>query len=409
MRLRNVVAAGVLDAGLAALATFGVGIAAAQTLAPAVLGAYAVCFIAMQLASTVSAQLVFVPAQVHALSVSDGDRLPVAVAALRTGLLPAVLASLAVFLTTFVLPAAIPREAVTALLVTSAATALVSPIQNHVRASFHLAGASWKAALVSLAQLLAVVTLLVLALIVFRSPAPPWIPLGTLAGANIVSLSLGLLLARSAAPRAEVPGLRQLAASGRWLLSQALVYTGGDFLSAVLVTWLAGAEAMGYAEAARVASRPVLVLSTGLSAVLGPRAMKASADRRRGDAERIERLFAGVLVLAGAGYVVVTGVDWPLNFVQSLVPAAFTFPGLTTITVVTFTALGVVFPYRSQLIGAGRTPTLTRVEGAGNIIQCAVVALLAPVTGPFAFPTGLGVLALFRLVAFRKAARRIYE
>ncbi len=74
-------------------------------------------------------------------------------------------------------------------------------------------------------------------------------------------------------------------------MAMAMIPFGTSFVGVLLIVELAGPEAMGFAEAARVAAQPILVLATGLSAVLGPRGMEAAIRRTRPQAQKVLRLF----------------------------------------------------------------------------------------------------------------------
>src|SRR5919202_1297041 len=93
---RPTMLAGVLDAGLSSLASFAVGVYAARTLTPVLLGGYALAFTAYGLAATVPAQLVFTPLEITATTCPGPSRLPFLRRSLRMGFLPALLPALGV-------------------------------------------------------------------------------------------------------------------------------------------------------------------------------------------------------------------------------------------------------------------------------------------------------------------------
>jgi hypothetical protein len=73
-RARRLLPAGLLDAGLASLASFVVGVYAARFLPASELGAYALFFTAFLLAAVVPAQLILTPAEIAAVGVARGER-----------------------------------------------------------------------------------------------------------------------------------------------------------------------------------------------------------------------------------------------------------------------------------------------------------------------------------------------
>ena len=66
------------------------------------------------------------------------------------------------------------------------------------------------------------------------------------------------------------------------------------------------------------------------------------------------------------------------------------------------------WPYRSELIGAGRETTLARLETVANTARTSVAAL-AGTLGSFAIPVGYLVHATVRSVGYRITLRRLYN
>jgi O-antigen/teichoic acid export membrane protein len=108
-------------------------------------------------------------------------------------------------------------------------------------------------------------------------------------------------------PRYEA---KALMGSGRWLLVLELGTAAATFLSSVMITRLASAEALGHAEAARIVAQPMFVLMVVLSAVLGPRSMEAAAAPDHHQASSIARPFNALLVAAALAYGLLTVVPW---------------------------------------------------------------------------------------------------
>jgi len=383
VRLRRAVPAGLLDAGCASLATFAVGLQAARALPADVLGAYALFFSAFLLAAVVPTQLLLIPAEIAALAAPRAHRAQLLRQSWRLGG-PASAGAAVVATASAALAAAAERDVVVALAVSAAACAWLSPLQDHVRRTLHLAGASWRAAIVSAAQLLGVVVALLA--LAASGVAPVWQPFGALALANAASLAVGFGLGRAGGdelPRLSLPPLLR---SGRWLLLAELAPTGAGFGSSVVITHLAGAAALGHAEAARIVAQPVFVLAVGLSAVLGPRSMEAAAAGSRRAADRIALPFWGVLAAAGGAYGLAASQSWPHSPLVALVPQAYVLGGgLVALWVVAHLLLGAAFPLRSELLGAGRESAAARGAVAAAAVQLAT-SLSAPWTGAAARP-----------------------
>jgi O-antigen/teichoic acid export membrane protein len=401
------VLAGLCDTGLSSLATFVAGLFAARILDPGELGSYALVFSAFVVASMVPAQAVFVPAEVAALDVPRRERLASIRRSIRLGAPVALLAAVGMIAWILVAPRNASLSVLTAFTVTAAATTFVSPIQDHMRRMLHLADASWYAAGVSLIHLAVVVG----AVGLWSAAGIPaeWVPFGALAAANLLSLSAGALMAmRNGGAASPVRyALTDLLRAGRWLLAIGLLPTGAGFAAAVVISHLAGVDTLGHAEAARIMTQPLFVLSTGLSAFLGPRSMEAGRGRVLHDARDISRGFVWLMLVTGIPYLLLTGVPWSWSPLPALVPTAYAIRGLVAATAFATILNGLVFPYRSELLGAGRQRTLASVEIAGNALRLAAAGLAGAV-GAFAAPGGLACLGLVRAVGYGRALRQHY-
>jgi O-antigen/teichoic acid export membrane protein len=407
LRARRLLPAGLLDAGLASLASFVVGVYAAHFLPASELGAYALFFTAYLLAAVVPAQLILTPAEIAAVEAARPERVGLLRQSWRlagpSAVVAACLASAAASV-----GASAPARSLLALAVTTAACSVVSPVQDHVRRTLHLAGFSWRAALVSLVQLLAAVA----SLAVFHAAGVPeiWRPFGALALANAVSLSVGVILARREAHASSLPryGAKALMGSGRWLLVLELATAAATFLSSVMITRLASAEALGHAEAARIVAQPMFVLMVGLSAVLAPRSMEAAVARDYQRARSIARPFNALLVAAGLAYSALTVVPWWGNPFAALVPKAYDVRGLVLASVLGYVFVGIVFPYRSELFGAHQERLLPRVAMLAGIAQLVVTVSTVWVEA-FARPLGGTVFALVLWVGYRRRREAMYR
>jgi hypothetical protein len=271
----------------------------------------------------------------------------------------------------------------------------------------HISQLSWRAAWVSVVQLSVVVVTLIV-LIAVDAPVG-WIPFGSLAMANLVSLLVGMGLARASAARLG-PALHfgELARSGRWLLLVGLVASGGEFLAGTLVSHLADLSALGYAEAARVIGRPLPVLALGLSAVLGPRSMQAAAQRRPELARRARNVFLAVLSVSGSAYLLIAGVAWSWNPLAWLVPKAYVVSGLAAVTILGNVINGFALPRRFELMGGRRERKLARAESLTTVLEVAFV-FTAPWTQSFAIAAGDLIGKAARWLGFRRAMAGHYR
>jgi O-antigen/teichoic acid export membrane protein len=252
----------------------------------------------------------------------------------------------------------------------------------------------------------------VASLALFHAAGVPeiWRPFGALALGNVVSLSVGVILARREARASSLPRYqaRALMGSGRWLLILELGTAAATFLSSVMIIRLASAEALGHAEAARIVAQPMFVLMVGLSAVLGPRSMEAGAARDYHQARSIARPFTALLVAAGLVYGALTVLPWWGNPFAALVPRAYDVPGLVLASVLGYVFVGIVFPYRSELFGARQERLLPRIAMLAGVAQL-VVTVSAIWVQAFARPLGGTIFALVLWFGYRQHREAIYR
>jgi O-antigen/teichoic acid export membrane protein len=407
MRLRYAVPAGLLDAGLASLATLGVGIYAARSLSATELGTYALFFSAFTVAAVLPTQLILVPAEVATLLAARDERFGVLRQGWRLGL-PVALAAATAASAAAWLGARAPGDVLWAFAVTTTACSVASPLQDHVRRSLHMAGEHWRAGTVSLVQLCAIVV--ALAGFELAGVGAVWRPFGALTLANLVSLSAGYGLSRRDLRTATTPGygIGRLARSGRWLLLLEVATSGAVFVSSAIVTRLAGPADLGYAESARIVAQPLYVLAVGVSAALWPRSMQAAASRDREAARRIARVSAAIVVAGGLLYGAATVAPWWGNPLGALIPQAYVVGGLVPLSVLAFVLVGVAFPPRTELIGAGLEKALARLALLAGMLQCAA-ALVATWIGAFARPLGIAIFGVFLLLGCWRQRRALYE
>jgi len=427
VRRFRAIPAGLVDSGLSSLATFAVGLYAATVWRddPGTLGIYALFLAAFQMAASIPTQAHFIPAEKAALLLEGRPRLVLMPRIVLLGLPSSVAAGLVVSAAAIVgIVRGLPLSDQLPFVVTATAATVLFPIQHHTRRLLHLASVSWAAATVSALQFLGAIGGLGFLRLV---DAPTrWIPIGALAIANGVSLLGGLALGtwhRRHHRGLSTPELerargsltyQRLFESGKWLVSTGIMSTGNNFVVAGVITVLAGPAPLGLAEAARIVAQPILVLATGLSAVLAPPSMEAGLQRNRHDARRVARVFHGVTAGLGLLYLAVAAVDWPLNPLARLVPAAYDVSWLVAVSIVANGLNGAAFPGRFELIGGDRERDLFGAEVIANVAQLAVAAAMASIgadggsVAAHARPAGFLVLGATRLLAYRPPLDRHY-
>ncbi len=407
LRARSHLASGLIDSGLASAATFIVGVYAVRVLPPTVLGAYALAFSAVFLAGILPANLVFAPVEVDVVKHPAGERLRYLPRSLLLGLVPALLGGAVALGWVLLAPEEVPEGAVLPLMVTGSVTAIASPIQDHVRRMLHSGGASHLAAVVSGVQICAVIGALVAGGL--AGVSEPWLPLGALGSANVVSLLSGIVLGirrRGSGPVGKV-AVGQLVRSGAWIFTSGALSPAAGFIAAALLANLASAAALGYAEAARIVGQPVWVLAVGLSSALAPHSMAAAKAGDRVSARRVSRQFNGLIVWAGVVCLALFGFPWWWNPFHWLMPSAYAITGLVSVTIVTQVLIGVAFPLRSEVLGGGREASLVGVEAVGSLGRIGVAGL-AGVLQAFALPLGHALQGGVRGVGCWWLLRRVY-
>lgn len=406
MRAARALPAGVVDAGVASLATFAVSVYAVHALSAAELGTYALFFSGVILASAVSTHLVFSPASVDAVAWPQAARAQLLRQVPRLSGPIALCASVAA--TSAAWAAAVRTHEGGPLLpltLTAVLCGLLSPLQDQVRSTLHLAGLSWRAAAVSTIHLFVVSASLTLSSVLDIDEQ--WRPLGALAAGNAISLGIALSSRREWAHGLPRYTLRELLPVGRWLLALELCAAGALFLAAVIISQLAGPAALGHAEAARVVAHPIFVLTIGLSAVLGPRSMEAGRARDSLRADRIARSFECALVSAAAAWCLVVVMPGPGDALAAILPAAFVKPGLVPLTILASVPVGLAYPYRSELLGAGEARRLLPAALLAAS-ACVGVCTAASWMGPYARPAAWTVFGLTLAAAYRRRRALLY-
>jgi O-antigen/teichoic acid export membrane protein len=404
--LSRKVPAGLVDAGASSLATFVVGISAAQLFDAAMLGIYAVFFTSYQLGLVLPMFLIYLPAEVSAVERPILSRLTVLRSSLPLGLATSAISLLAIGLAVIVVRGRTDPVTVAQLALTAMVPLVLMSAQAHIRRTLHIAHHSWRAATISIVQL--VVTGTAVATLVLLGVSDALIPFGALGTAAVVSFVTGYALAASLRQTGgESLHWTELTKSGRWLLVTGIAPNVANFAIAAIVGSLAGLEALGYAEAARLVAQPLIVLAVGLNASLGPRSMEAASQRDRPKARRVSRLFVGVIAAAALGYLVIAGGPWPWNPLMVLIPQAYVIPGLVAVTVIASTMAGAVMPNQRELYGGRYEKRLALVDVVAASAGV-LTSITASVTGAFARPISVGTTSGVRGVLYQWPLRRMY-
>jgi O-antigen/teichoic acid export membrane protein len=407
--VRSRLPAGILDASFASLATFVAGLVAVNILDGPDLGIYAVFFAAFTFGQLVAYQLIYVPAEIVAVSLRGRARLAIFDDSIRLGLAPSFAGAALVFVAALSTAPLASAPLTAGLTVTAFSATLLSPTQDHIRRTLHIANRSWHAAAMSLTQFL--VTVGATGIMLVLDVSVYWIPFGALTAANFLSIVLGALLVahdRQHAKAHDRVGFSQLVSQGRWLLLQAAIPAGAAFVTANIITYLAGPTVMGYAEAARIVAQPIVVLAAGLIYPLRPRAMEAALDRDLAASSRVERVYVFLVVAGGLAYLPLAGGAWFWNPMQHLVPAAYEVSGLVAATVAANIVLASVFLLVNEMMAADRGRLLALLNGIAAGIRI-MVALTAGLIGAFARPLSEGTGELSVVVGLLRERRRFYR
>lgn len=397
-----------VDAGFASLATFVAGLSAVNLLSDENRGVYGVFFAAFVVGTTFPHNLVYLPSQVYAVAQPVAERMRHIGKVTGIGLLFSGFGVISIVVAALVTASHTTAPVTFALTLTAGLSVAVSAAQDNLRRMLHVRERHWSAASLSIVQFV-VVAIAVLTMLSLDVPVY-WIPFGSLFIANIVSSSLGFVRAGGFGVPDTPPELapRQLVVSGRWLLGQAIIPTGATFLATAIITTLAGAAAMGYAEAARIVAQPVLVMATGLTAVLGPRVMASGVHRDNEGGSLILKKFAILTVIPGLAYLAIAGWDVPWNPMAFVVPSAYTVVGLVAVAIIANIASGLVFLRVEELMGARREVDLVKVSLIASVFMV-LVALTAGVTQSFALPLGVLFLSIVRFAGYKHYRRIVYR
>ncbi len=394
MRSSRKLVAGLLDAGCAALGTFLAGIIAVRSLDTTTLALYAVLFSATVFAMLLPRQLHYIPSQIAANLEPDLRSPDIRGDARRAGLVSAgtfvivVISGLLLVGTT---------NWVTCLVMglTAAAYAVVSPMQDHVRASLHLVDRHFSAALTSVTLACVTGAACILSVTHAQAAGTDLLPFGSLFLGNVASLVVGLLLLRAAQLHQRYTPAA-LVVRARFLFAE-LAVQGAWFACNYVVLFVLGAAALGHLETARVTASPINILSTAVLTFMGPamlRKLHATKDNPHGPRGEIVRTVI-VLVVGGGIYIAILAAFSP---VFSTILDKHIDVGLSTARIVGFTIEGTSSIAAFIVFAMGQTKSALGMAITAGGMGLGLTALGTLVIGPYALPVGQGIGMGTRLV-----------
>lgn len=403
---RYLLAAGVADSMVASLATFLVGIYATRRLDLDELGAYGLLFAAsLMIVSGLMAQLYLTPAEVLLHESEPRTQLASLPASTIRGWLLAAPLSIAAGLLVWVI---LGTEVATGLVVTAVVMGVLSPNQDHVRRVLHQSYRSFVALLVSFIQL--VVVSGVLGIAILADWPPTWVAFGALATANLVSTLAGLAMARiiGAGARKVRVALGEIVRFGRWLVVAFQTEQWAAFLALSILSWIAGTEALGEYEAARIVTQPIMVAAFGLQSVLRAPAMDAAMRGDGSAARRPTLTYLSVLAALGIGWAVVAGIEWPGNPLPDLFPNAYAQTGLVSALALSTVLLHAPPIFSLQILAARQERALLRLHLPNAPIEPTIALLLSTPLGSLMMPVAIAVERIVLFVRLRPVMRTIY-
>lgn len=381
---------GIVDAGLSALATFLVGLQSVRTLNSEQLALFSLLFSGTLIAMLLPQQLVYLAARIQVLAL-DGRYISPIMKDLVRGVPVSACAVIVVLLAASpLLIEGKPLGGVDLGLTVGAALFVVlSPFQDHLRASLHMIGRHWAAAALSLVVLMIVLGALSLAA---RLDLEGIGLFGSLALGNAVSILFGVVMLRRT-PRSGVLQLPQFRVRVRYLGSD-LTTQLSWYLASLIVILILGSAALAELEAARIVAAPVFVLVSGLSAAIVPSLVRAVIQRSESLVSRTRRLLAAVLG-TGFAYSLATLILTPLI---GLITGREIMSGLALGRAVASTIEGTGNSLSSALYARNQSGNWILANACGAGLSLVLLAILLPVLNVMAFPLAIAVGMLFRLL-----------
>lgn len=389
------------DAGTASVATFLAGLIALRVLDDEQLALYALVFAALTALMIAPQYMVYIPQRLHANRQAQPRRTDRR-ADLRAAAPLGVLTAAGVFVAGAPLLGALEGPGpYLALCGTAAVLAVLSPLQDHLRASLHVVGRHGAAAAVSSVNLAVVAAVFVAVLgSGLEGTGAALAPFGALVLGNLASAAVGHRLHRDVTvveQREHVPVPRSLL-----IASTGFTRHGAGYVANLLVAALISPAALAGLEAARVAAQPVLILGTGVAAYFMPRAVRAigAGDHRR--AARVMRRMVAVVSTTGAAYALALV---PLGPILALVFGRPVDAGLASARAGAYALSSAANPFNAYNMAERRYGTALALTLGSEVPALAVLVATIPALGVFAVPVAGAVSAVLR-IALNLAVRR---
>ncbi|WP_296664615.1 hypothetical protein [Demequina sp.] len=394
------------DAGTASVATFVASLVALRSLDDPELALYALVFAALTALMIAPQYMLYIPQRLHANRQPQVRR--TSYRADARGAVPyAAVTAVGVFLAALPLRGGLSDpSAYVAICATAAVLSALSPFQDHMRASLHVAGRHGRAALVSAVNL-GVVSVIFVA-VEWGPQGPAWFayaaPFGSLVLGNLVSIVAGYGLHRAVTVvehRDPILFRTSLLAASTGFARQGVAYVAN-----LLVAAMISASALAALETARVAAQPVLILGIGVASFFMPEAVRAigAGDRHRAGAI-MRRLVA---VVSGAGAVYALALI-PLAPLLALVLGRPVDAGLASARAGSFALSSAANPFNAYNMAERRYGVALGLTAASEIPALVVLVALIPSLGVFAVPVSASVSAVLRIalnVIYRNRADR---
>ncbi|MDN4472044.1 lipopolysaccharide biosynthesis protein [Demequina zhanjiangensis] len=382
------------DAGTASVATFLASLIALRSLTDEELALYALVFAAMTALMIAPQYLAYIPQRLHANRQQDLRR-PQYRADATTAAPYGALTAVGVFLAGAPMLGHLDgTEAYVAICGTAAVLSLLSPFQDHLRASLHVADRHGRAAGVSGLNLAVVAVVLVTVETVDGLPA--WAvlaaPFGSLALGNAVSIAAGYRWHRDV-PQVEERD-RLPVASQAMVASTGFARHGAGYVANLLVAALISPAALAGLEAARVAAQPVLILGTGVASFMMPKAVRAiGAGRMREARRRMGRLVA-VVSSTGVVYALLL---LPFSGLVSLVLGRPVDAPLASARAGAYSLSAAANPFNAYAMAERRYGLALTLTLTSELVALGVLVAAIPAMGVFAVPLAGAVSAILRI------------
>jgi hypothetical protein len=151
----------------------------------------------------------------------------------------------------------------------------------------------------------------------------------------------------------------------------------------------------------------VLVLATGLTAVLAPRAMEAAMKRDIPAARHTRNVYLLVMTSGGLIYLAVSAAPWVLNPMQYIVPDAYDVEWLVAATVFANLVAAIMYIDINELLGAQKARAMAAIAIITSPILV-LVAFTASTTQAFARTFGHGARDVIQVAWYRSTLNKHY-